>query len=67
MWKKKRMEHDSLVTGRLPRDEARPRACNLCGEIFFAANAHFCFCEECKKFHELYRFHDWLPDELRAA
>ncbi|MGZ3671827.1 MAG: hypothetical protein ACXVB9_17905 [Bdellovibrionota bacterium] len=47
--------------------KARMRPCNLCGEAFKAPNPFCCFCEDCKQHHELYRFHDWLPDELTAA
>jgi hypothetical protein len=50
-----------------PRTQSRIRPCNLCGERFKAPTAHCCFCVDCKRHHELYRFHDWLPDELAVA
>lgn len=67
MLKVKRIQRDLDKGARLPRSQARDRPCNLCGEIFRAQTAHCCFCEDCKKHHELYRFHDWLPDELAVA
>ena len=49
------------------KTKPRARSCNLCGERFLAPSPHSCFCEDCKLHHELYRFHDWLPDILTAA
>jgi hypothetical protein len=49
------------------RRKPRSRACNLCGEAFLAPTPYCCFCESCKEHHELYRFHDWLPDQLAVA
>ena len=43
------------------------RSCNLCGVSFKAPTVYCCFCDDCKQHNELYRFHDWLPDELAVA
>ena len=49
------------------RTKSVTRPCNLCGDIFVARTAQCCFCEDCKQEDELYRFHDWLPDQLSVA
>lgn len=62
---KLKVSKDSPEKKKSPR--AQVRLCNLCGEGFRALTPHCCFCDECKLHSDLYRFHDWLPDQLNAA